>query len=173
MSLINDLCLDQFKIKEILKSRQKLLVSFLRLWLFRKLRINIKFINVFMKEFKRWNSLKEKIDGKERIVFFRKKEIWWCALGLNVGFEQDGKNNNFERPVLILKKFNKDVLWTVPLTSKNRTGKYYFQVKYNNRTFSVILSQIRLISSKRLLRKIRTFSDIEFEKVRESIKKLI
>ena len=173
MGLINDLCLDQFKIKEILKSRQKLLVSFLRLWLFRKLRINIKFINVFMKEFKRWNSLKEKIDGKERIVFFRKKEIWWCALGLNVGFEQDGKNNNFERPVLILKKFNKDVLWTVPLTSKNRTGKYYFQVKYNNRTFSVILSQIRLISSKRLLRKIRTFSDIEFEKVRESIKKLI
>ena len=126
-----------------------------------------------MKEFKRWNSLKEKIDKKERIVFFRKKEIWWCALGLNVGFEQDGKNNNFERPVLILKKFNKDVLWTVPLTSKNRTGKYYFQVKYNNRTFSVILSQIRLISSKRLLRKIRTFSDIEFEKVRESIKKLI
>ena len=126
-----------------------------------------------MKEFKRWNSLKEKIDKKERIVFFRKKEIWWCALGLNVGFEQDGKNNNFERPVLILKKFNKDVLWIVPLTSKNRTGKYYFQVKYNNKTYSVILSQIRLISSRRLLRKIRTFSDVEFEKVREFIKELI
>lgn len=125
------------------------------------------------KGFKKWNSLKENIDKKERIVYFRKKEIWWCALGLNVGFEQDGKNNNFERPVLILKKFNKNVLWILPLTSRNKTGKYYFQVKYNNKIYSVILSQIRLISSKRLFRKIRTFSDIEFEQVRGFIRKLI
>ena len=126
-----------------------------------------------MKDFKRWNNLKEKIDRKERIVYFRKKEIWWCALGLNVGFEQDGKNDNFERPVLIFKKFNKNVLWVLPLTSINKVGKYYFQIKYNNKIYSVILSQMRLISSKRLLRKIRTFSDVEFEQVRRFIKKLI
>ena len=126
-----------------------------------------------MKDFKRWKNLKEKIDRKERIVYFRKKEIWWCALGLNVGFEQDGKNDNFERPVLIFKKFNKNVLWVLPLTSINKVGKYYFQIKYNNKIYSVILSQMRLISSKRLLRKIRTFSDVEFEQVRRFIKKLI
>ena len=106
-------------------------------------------------------------------MYFRKKEIWWCALGLNIGFEQDGKNNNFERPVLVLKKFNKDVLWILPLTSSNKTGKYYFQFEYNGNMYSIILSQIRLISSKRLLRKLRMFPDIEFEKIRELVKKLV
>lgn len=126
-----------------------------------------------MKDFQDWHKLKSDLHKQKRIVYFRKKEVWWCSLGVNIGFEQDGKNNNFERPVLVLKKFNKDVLWILPLTSRNKIGKYYFQIRYNNKMYSVILSQIRLISSKRLLRKIRIFSDIEFEKVRESVKELI
>ena len=127
-----------------------------------------------MKNFQGWHKLKSDLHKQNRAVYFRKKEIWWCSLGANIGFEQDGKNNNFERPVLILKKFNKDILWILPLTSRNKVGRYYFQVEYNNKTYSIILSQIRLISSKRLLRKIRVFSEnIEFEKVREFVKKLI
>ena len=126
-----------------------------------------------MNDYKSWYNLKHKINKREKIVFFRKKEIWWCALGMNIGFEQDGKNNNFERPVLILKKFNKNILWILPLTSRNKIGKYYFQVRYNNKIYSVILSQIRLISSKRLLRKIRVLPDMEFKRIREFVKNLM
>lgn len=121
-----------------------------------------------------WTKLKIRLHiSIENPVYFREKEIWWASLGANIGYEQDGKNSNFERPILIFKKFNKDILWALPLTSKNKIGEYYYQFKYNNKKYSIILSQIRLISSKRLLRRIRIFSDIEFEEVRNKFKKLV
>ncbi len=30
----------------------------------------------------------------------------WCSIGINVGDEEDGKNELYERPVLVIKKFN-------------------------------------------------------------------
>ena len=127
------------------------------------------------KDFQGWHIRKEKLHEREtdKKVYFYEREIWWCCLGLNIGFEQDGKNDQFERPVLVLKRFNKDVLWILPLTSKNKTGKYYYQFEYKGRKYSVILSQLRLISSKRLLRKIRTFSWDDFNEVRKLVKDFI
>ena len=125
-------------------------------------------------KFIEWTKLKIRIQiSEEEPVYFREKEIWWASLGVNIGYEQDGKNRNFERPVLVLKKFNKDILLALPITSKNKTGKYYYQFKYDGVKYSIILSQIRLISSKRLLRKLRVFPDVEFEKVREFVKEFI
>ncbi|MCK4554480.1 type II toxin-antitoxin system PemK/MazF family toxin [Candidatus Parcubacteria bacterium] len=126
-----------------------------------------------MKNFQDWHKLKSDLHKQKRAVYFRKKEIWWCSLGLNIGFEQDGKNNNFERPILVLRKFNNDILLVLPLTSRNKTGKYYFQIRYNDKTYSIILSQIRLISSKRLLRRIKKIDRDIFEEIREKVKKLL
>ncbi|MFH1947370.1 MAG: type II toxin-antitoxin system PemK/MazF family toxin [Candidatus Magasanikbacteria bacterium] len=123
--------------------------------------------------FVRWTKLKIRIHLSEPKIYFKEREIWWASLGVNIGFEQDGKNETFERPILILKIFNLDVLWILPLTSKNKTGKYYFQIEHNNKKYSIILSQLRLVSSKRLLRKIRKISPEEFVKIKEKIKCLI
>ncbi len=90
-------------------------------------------------------------------------------MGVNIGFEQDGKNDLFERPVLIIKTFNKEVLWIVPLTSRHKKNKYYYEFDYKSKPQTAILSQIRLISSKRLLRKIWTFPINDFKKVKELI----
>lgn len=90
-------------------------------------------------------------------------------MGVNVGFEQDGKNDLFERPVLIIKTFNKEVLWIVPLTSRRKSNKYYYEFDYKSKPQTAILSQVRLISSKRLLRKIWTFPEKDFRKVKELI----
>lgn len=125
-------------------------------------------------KFIEWAKLKIRIHiSEEEPVYFREKEIWWASLGVNIGYEQNGKNRNFERPVLVLKKFNKSILLALPITSKNKTGKYYYQFEHNGAKYSIILSQIRLISSKRLLRKLRIFPDVEFEKARKFIKELI
>ncbi len=70
------------------------------------------------KEFEIWNQKKQEIHCDERNIYFRKKEIWWCALGVNVGYEQDGKNENFERPVLVLKKISRHLALIIPLSSK-------------------------------------------------------
>ena len=52
--------------------------------------------------------------------------MWWCALGINVGVETDGKHGNFERPVLVLMKFNKDAVLVVPLSSNAKRNPYYY-----------------------------------------------
>ena len=82
---------------------------------------------------------------------------------MNVGYEQDGKNNDFERPVLILKKFNNEMAFVLPMTSIKKDGKYYYALKNNS---SVILSQGRLISSKRFLRRIKKIGNKTFEEIK-------
>lgn len=125
-------------------------------------------------KFVQWTKLKIKLHtNSKQAVYFNEREIWWASLGANIGFEQDGKHDYFERPILVLKKFNQHVLWALPLTSKNKIGKHYYQFKHKGKKYSVILSQLRLISSKRLLRKIRTFPKDDFNKIQTGIKSLL
>ena len=53
------------------------------------------------KDFDGWNSNKKQIHDHSAAPFYHKREIWWCSLGINVGFEQDGTGANYDRPVLI------------------------------------------------------------------------
>ena len=122
------------------------------------------------KNFDKWNELKKKLNTKNADVLFHEREIWWCSLGVNVGFEEDGKNDLFERPALVVKKFNRSVLWILPLTRSQKTGGYYYRITQNDEDDSVvILSQLRLISSKRLLRKMRMLGNLEFKDITAKI----
>ena len=125
-------------------------------------------------QFVEWTKLKVRIHlSEEEPVYFREKEIWWASLGVNIGYEQNGKNEKFERPVLVLKKFNEHMLWVLPLTSKDKTGKYYHQFEYEGEKYSVILSQIKTISSKRLLRRLRVFPSRDFKDIKEKLKSML
>ena len=97
--------------------------------------------------------------------FFHEREVWWCSLGLNIGYEQDGTNELFERPVLVIKKFNRDVLWVLPLTRSDKKNRYYFPVTVGDANSAVILSQLRLISSKRLERYMHKLSTSQFNEI--------
>lgn len=132
------------------------------------------------KNFLKWHEEKMKLNAEGKDIYFKEREIWWCSLGCNIGFEQDGKNSKFERPVLVLKKFNKDVLWALPITSRDLSNKsrkivenYYYEFNYKNKKYAIILSQLRLISSKRLLRKMRTFPENGFKEIKKKLKSLI
>ncbi len=104
------------------------------------------------KEFNTWNNLKQKIEYRERKTLNVKiGEIYWCHLGLNIGREQDGKNENFERPVLILKKFSKDFILIAPLTTKTHDSEWYFKLNIFDKPIDVVLNQIKPIDTKRLL----------------------
>jgi len=95
-------------------------------------------------------------------------------IGSNIGFEENGKNEMFERPVLILRKFNKYILWALPLTRSKKGGDFYYRITQGEEDDSVvILSQIRLISSKRLLRKMRMMKQAEFEEIKNKVKKFL
>lgn len=108
------------------------------------------------KDFDAWNMRKKKIHARNHIPFFHEREVWWCTLGLNVGSEQDG-GLGFRRPILVIKKFGKDLLWGLPLTTTPKHDEYHIPVP-NHADSYVILSQIRLMSSSRLDRRMYKLS---------------
>lgn len=95
-------------------------------------------------------------ESYEKNIFFREKEIWWAALGKNIGYEMDGKHEYFSRPVLVLKKYSGGMCFIVPLTTKVKgidlPYQYVFEV--NGIKNAANLSQGRAISCRRLLYKI-------------------
>lgn len=126
------------------------------------------------KNFDEWNSKKKEIHKDGKAPFYNEREIWWCALGANVGFEQDGTGKNFDRPIAVIRGFSKNIFLGLALTGKKREGKFYLYLgKIEGRDSSAILSQLRLIDSKRLIRKIGTLGETEFNGLRESLKKVI
>ena len=109
---------------------------------------------IYIKDFDKWNAYQKTLDKQEFDGFCREREVWWCALGVNIGSEQDGKNDLFERPVLIIKKIRKDLLRIIPLTSKIDDHDDRITATIAGERSQILLSQARTISSKRLLRKI-------------------
>jgi mRNA-degrading endonuclease toxin of MazEF toxin-antitoxin module len=126
------------------------------------------------KDFKEWFDEKSSIHNDRGRVFFHEREIWFASLGANIGFEEDGKGKEFRRPVLVLKKFNNESLWAIPLTKKIKKGKYYFNFTLGDRgTNTAILSQLRMIDSKRLQYKIGVLGDNHFEDIKQKLKLLL
>jgi len=81
------------------------------------------------KDFKSWHENKSNIQEAKERPFFHEREIWFVSIGLNIGFEEDGKGETFLRPVLILKKFNNESFWGVPITRRLKNNQYYFPFK--------------------------------------------
>lgn len=127
------------------------------------------------KDFFKWHTVKSKIDQTSHRILFRPQEIWWCSIGANVGVETDGKNVLFERPVLVFRKFGEHMFWGLPLTSQIKRDKpYYFTFslhKKNNQT--AVLSQMRVLSSKRLLRRLGKVSDAQFVTLNKAVTNFI
>ena len=94
---------------------------------------------------------------------YRAQEVWWCSLGANVGVETDGKNEWFERPVLVFRKFSKHMFWGLPMTTKvQKQGPFYVSVSLFGEDQIVMLSQLRVLSPKRLIRRMGKLSDEQF-----------
>lgn len=70
-------------------------------------------IKDFMMEenFDKWNQIKQKTQNMEETIFFKERDIFWAKLGKNIGFEQDGKGEEFTRPVIIIKNIHQIWFW--------------------------------------------------------------
>jgi mRNA interferase MazF len=123
------------------------------------------------KDFDEWNKIKKEVNAFElrRDFFYHQREVWWCAIGVNVDVETDGKQVNFERPVLVLQKFNKEMFWGVPPTSRERTGEFYEKITHEKGVAWAMLTQIKTFSSKRLLRKVGMIPEEDFAKIQKRL----
>lgn len=125
---------------------------------------------MFEKDFDNW--IKKKKDCHFAVKMpplFKERDIWWISIGVNVGFEEDGKNDNFVRPVLIVKKFNRELFLGVPMSTKLKDNKYYIPVTVKGTTVSVMISQIRVFSSKRMWNKLAELDEGDYSKILQSL----
>lgn len=121
------------------------------------------------KEFDQWNEIKKAIDAEGASVFSHEREVWWCSVGVNIGIEADGKHGTFERPVLVLRVFNKDMLWVLPITSTIKGSAFYYRFLFKGEERCVNLGQIKVISSKRLKRRVDIMAESDFENIRTKL----
>ena len=128
------------------------------------------------KDFDAWNEQKKKIEIsvlKPR-YFPREGEVWMCFVGKNIGLEQNGGGGNFSRPMLIIKKFNNQMFWAVPLSTKQK--EFYFYYNFSDptgREVSAVLAQLKLVSFKRLNRKFYTMPKNNMSEIKELLKSFL
>lgn len=119
------------------------------------------------KPFDAWNTLKKELEAREKPPYFKEREVWFAAVGVNIGHEEDGKNDQYERPVLVVKRFNRNLFFGVAFSSVlKEENRFYHTVQLKGKSRSVILSQTRVYSAKRLLRRIAFLDAAEFETVK-------
>jgi len=121
------------------------------------------------KDFDKWNTEKKRLHSEAKKFYAHPRDIWWCAMGLNIGAEIDGKNDNFERPIIVIRAYNTETLLALPITSKEKKDQFHIPISVRIGTVWVKMTQARVISSYRLLRKLDVVSENEFEKVKKAL----
>jgi mRNA interferase MazF len=130
----------------------------------------------YIKDFVAWATKKNLLDQIQdtKIPYFDEREIWYCSMGHNVGYEQDGKGPEYWRPVLIVKKYNQHLFTGIPLTSKIKNFPFYFGIgNIDNKNAMAILSQTKAYSSKRLINKVEMLDKTIFNATKKAASEYI
>ena len=126
-----------------------------------------------MKDFDEWNKKKKQIQKKDVELYYHTREIWWCYLGLNVGCEQDGGEEQFLRPVVIIRAFGYSSCLIIPLTKSCKKHSLRIPVgEVLDEKATAILSQMKVIDTKRLLEKIGVLNKDTFLTLRKAVRNL-
>jgi len=125
------------------------------------------------KKFQEWHTLKEDLHKSDKKVRFKEREIFWASIGVNIGFEQDGKGVILSRPVLILKKQNNNLFFGIPLSTKIKKGTFFFEFELNGKASSALLVQGRTYDAKRLENKLGMMDKNDFDLLKLNFKKLL
>ena len=130
---------------------------------------------MYVKLFDEWNVQKKELDGHAfKPPLFKEREIWWCSFGVNVGSEVCGKNHNFRRPVLIVKKLSRTSFVGVPLSTQENTGSWYIDITHSDgRRNTANLAQVRHLDYRRLDKRIGTLDARDFRRVREQLRTVL
>ena len=89
------------------------------------------------------------------------------------GIEQDGKHEEFARPVLVIRKFSRELFLGVPLCSQLKTHPYYHRITFKGREQAALLMQVRAWSSRRLINAKGKLAPLEFGRVREALRAML
>lgn len=134
----------------------------------------MKSTDVYTKDFDGWIVKKKEYHYQPKLPpMFKERDIWWVSVGINVGYEEDGKHEKYIRPVLVLKKFSRDLFLGVPMSTKIKDNRYYIGVTVGGSVVSTLISQIRVFSAKRMQDKLAELDSNDFKKVKSEVIKMI
>ncbi len=124
--------------------------------------------------FEKWHKIKQRVHLKKKPKDYNEREVWWCTLGQNIGNEHNGTGSGYQRPVLIIKGLSRTTCIVAPLTTSANKHKYRIPIgDINGRNASIVISQIKVIDTKRLVDKsIHTVEQELFVEIRKRISKL-
>ncbi len=126
-----------------------------------------------MKDFDGWHHIKQTIDNNSKPPFFNEREVWWLSIGVNIGYEIFGKGETFTRPVVIVKKMGKYTFLGVPLTSKRRDMPLNVPIDFDGKNGSALITQMRTLDSRRLVNRIGTLGNKQFDSILDAIKNML
>lgn len=119
-----------------------------------------------------WSDYSKELNNR-RIPFFKEKEVWWTAIGINIGHEENGKGEQYVRPVLVLKKFGRATFLGVPFSTSLNTHKLDIEFQLNGRLNKALISQQRTYDARRLLTKIGKLDQELFDRIRKTAKDIL
>lgn len=117
------------------------------------------------KHFDEWNLEKQRLHFEGRRPAVKQGEVWWCAVGQNVGVEIDGKGSRFVRPVLVYKKLSRLGFLGIPLTTQTHDGNWYVPFVFQSKQQFAVLAQARAFSILRIYRRMGTIPENDFDLV--------
>ena len=123
------------------------------------------------KNFDDWNDTKQLLNSEQNFPFFNEGQIWWCSVGINVGFEILGKSGLYTRPVLILRKYGKQTFFGLPMTSRRKDRDSHYHFDFDGVQGSIILDQGRTMDVRRLADRMGELPERQFQKIRTAFKK--
>ncbi len=133
-----------------------------------------------------WSRTKEVLRELTNFPRPKKRQVWWCVVGLNIGSEQSC-DEGFERPVLVIKVFG-TIFWGVPITSsdpekKKESNPLFYKIegipyitdgeKNKNLEGYIALHQLRAYDARRLKRRILRIDVDLFSKIISELKNLL
>jgi mRNA interferase MazF len=125
------------------------------------------------KDFDKWSEVKKRVEV-EPPRLYTVREVWWCYFGLNIGTEQDGKDEWYARPCVILRGFGPQACLVAPLTTSARAHPLRVDVGViDGEQAKANLSQIRVIDTRRLIRKLEFMNTDIFAKLRKATKDML
>ncbi len=135
--------------------------------------------DAYIKDFDGWHPVKKQIEQDGKIPTIRQREIWWGSIGINIGVEQDGKNRLYERPVLVVRKFNHRHFIGIPLTTQLKDFPFRHTVYYRNkeegrvREGQALLSQMRSYDAMRLTRYVAKLGTTQFNSLMKDLHEML
>ncbi|HEC32908.1 MAG TPA: type II toxin-antitoxin system PemK/MazF family toxin [Candidatus Kaiserbacteria bacterium] len=126
------------------------------------------------KDFDKWNKTKKVVNDYGLQKKYNTRDVWWCSLGINIGLEQDGTGDEYQRPVVVIKGLSKDTCLIVPLTTSPKEHSMRIPVgEVEGKNASAIISQIRVVDTRRFVNKIDRIKIQYYEDIRKAVRGIV